>query len=100
MSQGISRDDVAHVAKLARLTLSDQELEEFTQQLANILDHANDLSTLAAGDVLPTAHPFGLTNVVRRDDVIPSLEPRDVLAGAPDAEDGRFAVPRIVGEAP
>ncbi|MBW4079344.1 MAG: Asp-tRNA(Asn)/Glu-tRNA(Gln) amidotransferase subunit GatC [Acidobacteria bacterium] len=100
MTSLLRREDVAHVAKLARLSLSEEELELYTEQLGQILEHANDMSTLQLDDVAPTAHPFGLINVVRDDIVRPSLSRDVVLAMAPDAEDGRFAVPRIMGEAP
>ncbi len=96
----LTRDEVAHVAKLARLRLSEEELDLFTVQLAQILDHAADMQSLDLADVVATAHPFGLINVVRDDVVRPSLSQEVVLAMAPDAEDGRFAVPRIMGEAP
>ena len=94
----LSRDDVAHVAHLARLRLSDEELTLFTEQLAQVLEHAADLQSLDLTGVPPTAHPFELINVVRPDVVGESLDPNEVLAAAPDAESGRFAVPRILGE--
>jgi aspartyl-tRNA(Asn)/glutamyl-tRNA(Gln) amidotransferase subunit C len=100
MTEPLSREDVAHVAKLARLRLSEEELERYTEQLGKILVHAQDLSSLDLQGVAPTAHPFGLVNVVRPDEVVASIDPTPVLAEAPDAQDGRFAVPRIVGEAP
>jgi aspartyl-tRNA(Asn)/glutamyl-tRNA(Gln) amidotransferase subunit C len=100
MSSPLRREEVAHVAKLARLSLSDAELDQFTDQLGQILEHANDMSALNLDDVVATAHPFGLVNVVRKDEVRPSLDRDAVLAMAPDTEDGRFAVPRIMGEAP
>jgi aspartyl-tRNA(Asn)/glutamyl-tRNA(Gln) amidotransferase subunit C len=100
MSSPLRREDVAKVARLARLTLSDAELDLFTAQLGQVLEHANDMNALDLADVAPTAHPFGLTNVVRDDVVRPSLERDAVLDQAPDAERGRFAVPRILGEAP
>jgi aspartyl-tRNA(Asn)/glutamyl-tRNA(Gln) amidotransferase subunit C len=100
MASPLRREDVAKVAKLARLTLSEAELDLFTEQLGQVLEHANDIAALDLEGVVATAHPFGLINVVRDDVLRPSL-PRDaVLAMAPDAEDGRFAVPRIIGEAP
>ena len=100
MSSPLRREDVAHVARLARLTLSEDELERFTHQLGQVLEHASDMAMLDLEGVEPTAHPFGLVNVVRADLVRPSL-PRDaVLKMAPDTQDGRFAVPRIMGEAP
>ena len=100
MTSPLRREDVAHVAKLARLSLSDEELELYTEQLGQILEHANDMSNLQLDDVVATAHPFGLINVVRDDVVRASLDRDAVLAMAPDAEEGRFAVPRIMGEAP
>jgi aspartyl-tRNA(Asn)/glutamyl-tRNA(Gln) amidotransferase subunit C len=96
----LSREDVAKVARLARLTLSDEELDLFTGQLSRVLEHVKDMDALDLAGVNPTAHPFGLINVVRSDVVTPSLERDEVLDSAPDVEDGRFAVPRIVGEAP
>ncbi|NNN07602.1 MAG: Asp-tRNA(Asn)/Glu-tRNA(Gln) amidotransferase subunit GatC [Acidimicrobiaceae bacterium] len=100
MSNAISREEVAKVARLARLTLSDAELELYTEQLGQILGHALDMNSLDLSDVVATAHPFGVTNVVREDVITPSLDRETVLAMAPDAVDHRFAVPRILGEAP
>jgi aspartyl-tRNA(Asn)/glutamyl-tRNA(Gln) amidotransferase subunit C len=100
MATPLRREDVAKVAKLARLSLSDEELDMFTEQLGQILEHANDIAALQLDDVVATAHPFGLINVVRADLVEPSLSRDDLLAMAPDSQDGRFAVPRIMGEAP
>jgi aspartyl-tRNA(Asn)/glutamyl-tRNA(Gln) amidotransferase subunit C len=100
MATPLRREDVAKVAKLARLRLSEAELDMFTEQLGNVLEHANDIAALNLDSVVPTAHPFDLINVVRDDVLTPCLPVDDVLAMAPDAEDGRFAVPRILGEAP
>jgi aspartyl-tRNA(Asn)/glutamyl-tRNA(Gln) amidotransferase subunit C len=100
MTEALRREDVAKVALLARLKLSDGELDMFTEQLGQILEHANDIAALDLDDVVATAHPFGLINVVRRDDLVDCLSADEVLAMAPDVEDGRFAVPRIIGEAP
>jgi len=96
----ISRADVEHVAKLARLALTDEEIEELTGQLGTILEHATQVSALDTGDVAPTAHPVPMVNVFRPDDTRPCLDRDEVLAEAPAAEDGRFRVPRILGEAP
>lgn len=96
----ISRDDVAHVAGLARLTLTDDELDTFTGQLASILEHAADVEALDLDDVAPTSHPYPLQNVVRPDEVRPSLDRDEVLAQAPAAEAGMFRVPPVLGEAP
>jgi aspartyl-tRNA(Asn)/glutamyl-tRNA(Gln) amidotransferase subunit C len=96
----LGREDVAKVAALARLTLSEDELDTFTQQLGQVLEHASDIAALDLEGVVATAHPFGLVNVVREDELRPCLDREEVLAMAPDAEAGRFAVPRIMGEAP
>jgi aspartyl-tRNA(Asn)/glutamyl-tRNA(Gln) amidotransferase subunit C len=96
----LTRADVVHVARLARLELSDEEIDTYTDQLAGILDHAAQVAALDTADVPPTAHPLPLVNVLRPDTVEPSLARDEVLAAAPDTEDGRFRVPRILGEAP
>lgn len=96
----ISRDDVAHVAKLARLNLTDEELELFTGQLAAVLDHADDVASLDVEGVPPTAHPLPLKNVLRPDEPRPSADRAEVLAAAPSVEDDRFRVPPVLGEAP
>jgi aspartyl-tRNA(Asn)/glutamyl-tRNA(Gln) amidotransferase subunit C len=96
----LGRDAVAHVAALARLELTDEELDRFTGQLAKVIDHARDVAALDLSGVPPTAHPFPVRNVLRPDEVRPCLRPSDVLGEAPAVEDGRFRVPRIVGEAP
>jgi aspartyl-tRNA(Asn)/glutamyl-tRNA(Gln) amidotransferase subunit C len=96
----LSRDEVAHVARLARLQLTDEELDTFTGQLAAVLEHAADVEALDVHDVPPTSHPYELANVLRPDVVVPSLDRDEVLAAAPDAEDGRFKVPPILGEEP
>jgi len=100
MTERITRADVEHVATLARLALAPDEVEQLTEQLGVILDHAEDVAALDLDDVEPTAHPLPLVNVLRPDEVRPSLDRDEVLAQAPAAEDGRFRVPRILGEAP
>jgi len=100
MSARISTAEVAHVARLARLELSPAELEEYTEQLAAVLDHAADVEALDTAGVPPTAHPLPLVNVLREDVVQPSLPRAEILAQAPSTEDNRFRVPRILGEAP
>jgi aspartyl-tRNA(Asn)/glutamyl-tRNA(Gln) amidotransferase subunit C len=96
----ITRDEVAHVARLARLVLSDDELDTFTEQLAKVLDHARDIEALDVAAVPPTAHPYPLVNVLRPDEEQPCLDRDDALAGAPAVEDGQFRVPPVLGEAP
>jgi aspartyl-tRNA(Asn)/glutamyl-tRNA(Gln) amidotransferase subunit C len=96
----ISRDDVAHVARLARLELTEDELELFTAQLAAVLEHAADVEALDVGDVPPTMHPYPLRNVLRDDEVRPGVDRDEVLREAPSSEAGRFKVPPILGEEP
>jgi aspartyl-tRNA(Asn)/glutamyl-tRNA(Gln) amidotransferase subunit C len=96
----LTRDEVAHVAALARLELTEEELDLFTGQLAQVLDHADDVASLDLEGVLPTAHAMAVTNVLRPDEVKPVLDRDEVLAQAPAVEDHRFRVPRILGEAP
>ena len=88
------------MARLARLDLTDDELEHYTDQLAAILDHAADIEALDLEGVEPMTHPVPLVNVLREDIVRPCLDRDEVLAAAPAAESGRFKVPPILGEAP
>ncbi|MDP9094888.1 MAG: Asp-tRNA(Asn)/Glu-tRNA(Gln) amidotransferase subunit GatC [Actinomycetota bacterium] len=94
----ISRDDVAHLAHLARLAVTDTELGVFARQLDVILAAVARVGEVAAADIAPMTHAVAMTNVFRPDEVRPSL-PRDaVLAGAPAVEDSKFRVPRILSE--
>jgi aspartyl-tRNA(Asn)/glutamyl-tRNA(Gln) amidotransferase subunit C len=94
----LSADDVANLARLARIELTEAELEVLAHQLYVILESVARLSEFAAQDIPPTSHALPLTNEFREDELRPSL-PRDVvLAGAPAAEQMRFRVPRILGE--
>jgi aspartyl-tRNA(Asn)/glutamyl-tRNA(Gln) amidotransferase subunit C len=95
---GITREEVAHLARLSRLELKAEELDHFAEQLNAIVDAVARVSEIAAEDVPPTSHPLPLTNVMRPDVVRPSLSPADALAGAPAAEEQRFRVPQILGE--
>jgi aspartyl-tRNA(Asn)/glutamyl-tRNA(Gln) amidotransferase subunit C len=92
----LSRADVEHVARLARLGLSDDELDQLTGELAAVLGHAADVASLDLDGVEPTSHPLPLRNVVRDDVVRPTLDRAEVLAAAPATEDDRFRVPRIL----
>jgi aspartyl-tRNA(Asn)/glutamyl-tRNA(Gln) amidotransferase subunit C len=94
----ITRAEVAHLAKLARLALTENELDHYAQQLDVILGSVARVSEVATADVKPTSHPIPLENVFRDDVVTPSLGAQAVLAGAPAAEDERFRVPRILDE--
>lgn len=100
MSGRITPADVAHVAALARLELTEGELELFTRQLAAVLDHAADVEALDTADVDPTGHPLSLANVLRPDVPSPGLDREEVLAAAPEVEDHRFRVPPVLGEHP
>jgi aspartyl-tRNA(Asn)/glutamyl-tRNA(Gln) amidotransferase subunit C len=100
MAANISRDDVVHVAHLARLELTDDEIDLFTDQLGAVLEHAQDVAALQTDGVPATAHPLPIENVLRDDVPAPSVDRDEVLAQAPATEDGRFRVPRILGEAP
>jgi aspartyl-tRNA(Asn)/glutamyl-tRNA(Gln) amidotransferase subunit C len=94
----ISRDEVAHLARLARLAVTEDELDMFAGQLDVILQSVARVGEVAAEDIPPTSHAVPLTNVFRADIVRPGLTQQQALAGAPAAEDGRFRVPRILGE--
>ena len=100
MAARITREEVEHVARLARIALTDAEIDALTGELGAILDHAAEVSALDTADVPPTAHPLPLVNVLRADEVQRSLARAEVLAAAPATEDDRFSVPRILGEAP
>ena len=96
----LTRDVVAHLAHLARLELSEPELDTYVDQLSVILDAVATVSEVAArdADIAPTSHAVPLTNVYRQDVVRPGLRHEAALAGAPAAEEGRFRVPQILGE--
>lgn len=94
----ISRDEVAHLARLARLAVTEDELTLFAGQLDVILSSVAAVGEVAADDIPPTSHAVPLVNVFREDAVRPGLTQRQALSGAPAAVDGRFRVPRILGE--
>jgi len=94
----ISREEVAHLASLSRLAVTEEELDKFAGQLDVILQSVARIGDVAADDIPPTSHSVPLTNVYRDDVVQPSLKQEDVLAGAPDTAQGRFRVPRILSE--
>jgi aspartyl-tRNA(Asn)/glutamyl-tRNA(Gln) amidotransferase subunit C len=89
----ISRDDVLHVARLARLDLSDAEVERFQEQLSAILEAVSKVQELDLADVPPTSHPLDVVNVWRDDEPRPSLPVEEALANAPDSQDDMFKVP-------
>lgn len=94
----ISRDDVAHLAKLARITMSEAELDHLAQEMDVILVAVARVQEVASQDVPPTSHPIPVNNVVREDRVRPSLTPQEALSGAPAQSEDRFKVPQILGE--
>ena len=96
----LTREEVGHVAHLARLELTEDELERFAGQLSAVLGHAEALRRLDVSALAPTSHPLELENVLRPDDVRPGLSRDEALAAAPATEAGCFVVPRILGEAP
>jgi len=92
----LTRDQVAHVARLARLSFTDDELDRFAGQLSKILDYAEQVGALTTEDVPPTSHALPLRNVLRDDVVRDSLPQDKALSTGPEVEDGRFKVPRIM----
>jgi aspartyl-tRNA(Asn)/glutamyl-tRNA(Gln) amidotransferase subunit C len=94
----ISREEVAHLARLSRLAVTEEELDVFASQLDVILQAVARVGEVAAADIPPTSHSVPLTNVLRDDVVAPCLTTAEALTGAPDTEDNRFRVPRILEE--
>ncbi|QYJ04451.1 Asp-tRNA(Asn)/Glu-tRNA(Gln) amidotransferase subunit GatC [Nocardioides panacisoli] len=94
----LDRDGVRHLADLARIDLDDAELDHLAPQLAVILESVASIQQVAGADVPPTSHPIPLTNVFREDVVVPGLSAEEALSGAPEADEQRFSVPRILGD--
>jgi aspartyl-tRNA(Asn)/glutamyl-tRNA(Gln) amidotransferase subunit C len=94
----ISRDEVANLARLARIAMSDAELDHLAGEMDVILGAVARVQEVAGKDVPATSHPLDVNNVVREDAVLPSLLPSEALSGAPASEDQRFKVPQILGE--
>ncbi|HET7310997.1 MAG TPA: Asp-tRNA(Asn)/Glu-tRNA(Gln) amidotransferase subunit GatC [Mycobacteriales bacterium] len=94
----ITRDDVAHLARLARIAMRDEELDRLAGELDVILGAVARVQQVAAADIPPTSHAVPLTNVLRADELVPSLGSDAALAAAPAAEDERFRVPQILGD--
>jgi aspartyl-tRNA(Asn)/glutamyl-tRNA(Gln) amidotransferase subunit C len=94
----ITRDELAHLADLARIDLSDAELDHLAPQLSVILESIASIRDVASADVPPTSHALPLTNVYRPDVVRPGLTAEEALSGAPEVENQRFKVPRILGD--
>ncbi len=94
----LSREEVAHLSTLARIALTDDELDHFASELSVILESVASISGVASDDIPPTSHALPLVNVFRADEVRPGLTQAEALSGAPAAEQGRFSVPRILGD--
>ena len=94
----IGRDDVARLADLARIQLTEEEIARFAGEFDSIMDAVASVSEVATEDVPATSHPIAMTNVFREDVVETTLTQEQALAGAPEAQNGRFAVPQILGE--
>lgn len=92
----ISKADVEHIAMLARLRLSEEEKETYSEQLSKILDYIEKLNQLDTSDVEPTSHVLEITNVFREDEPAQSLPPDDALKNAPDRKGNFYRVPRII----
>ena len=92
----ITTDDVQHVATLARLEFNEEDIEQFTHQLARILDYIGKLNELDTTGVSPTSHPLPLRNVVKEDVAKSSYDRDTVLDGAPSVEEGYFEVPKVI----
>lgn len=94
----ISREEVERIADLARLGLDEDEIDQFAEELSEVLRYAESLKEVPTDDVEPSIHPTSFVNVLRPDVVRPSLTKEQVLANAPDVEDGHFRVPRVLEE--
>jgi aspartyl-tRNA(Asn)/glutamyl-tRNA(Gln) amidotransferase subunit C len=97
VSERITAEVVAKVARLARLDLTPDEIERTTAQLAGMLEHFADIDALQLDDVIPMTQPYPLDNVFREDVIVAGLDRDEVLSAAPAAEHGRFRVPPIIG---
>ncbi|UCG79381.1 MAG: Asp-tRNA(Asn)/Glu-tRNA(Gln) amidotransferase subunit GatC [Nitrospirota bacterium] len=92
----ISRDDVTHIATLSRLKLSEQEIEQFREQLSGILSYVENLNSLDTKGVIPTSHVIDVNNVMREDVMRPSLSAEHALFNAPDNAESFYKVPKII----
>ncbi len=92
----ITRAEVEHVSRLARLALTDQELDSLTGEMDAILDYVGQLNTLDTDDIVPTSHAVPMANAFRDDQVRPGFTPQQALSNAPDAAENTFRVPRVI----
>lgn len=97
-SPQITREEVAHLADLARIEMTDAELDRLAPQLTVILESVASIQGVAGDDIAPTSHAIAMTNVFREDVVTPGLTADQALEGAPAVDEQRFSVPRILGE--
>ncbi len=93
----ISKEDIVHVAKLARLELKTEDIEKFSLQIGAILDYVDTLNQIDTKDVIPTSHAIFLRNAFREDEVLKDIDIESVFLNAPEKEDGTFLVPRVIG---
>jgi len=93
----ITKEEVVHVASLARLNLDDEAIDLYTKQLGDILTYMDTLNRVDTRDVPPTSHAIFINNVFREDEVKPSVPEERALANAPESEDGSFVVPKVIG---
>jgi aspartyl-tRNA(Asn)/glutamyl-tRNA(Gln) amidotransferase subunit C len=93
----IGRDEVRHIAKLANLEFSEEEIDRFTRQFNSILEYVARLNALETSDIAPTSHIGAGSRTLRSDDRLPSLSHDEALANAPDADRGYFKVPKVIG---
>ncbi len=94
----LSRAEVAKLANLARIQMTDEELDALSSEFAVILGAVDSIQNAPLAGVAPTSHPLPINNVTRKDEVIPSLTPEEALSGAPAQEEQRSRVPQILGE--
>jgi len=96
----LSREEVLHIARLARVGMTDEDVARMSEQLSNILENFEILKEVDTAEVPPTAQSIALENVLRKDEIIPSLPPEDVLANAPRREEDFFKVNAVLEESP
>jgi len=93
----ITREEVLHVADLARLDIDESSIDTFAEQIGKILEYVDTLNTIDTTGVDPTSHAISLNNVFREDDAVPPMDRDEALSNAPEKEDGQFLVPKVVG---
>ena len=94
----VTPDLVRHLASLARILVTEEEVNKLTGELSVIVDAVASVNQAVSGDVVPTSHPIPMSNVFREDEVLPSLNQAEALSAAPDSAEGRFKVPAILDE--